>query len=472
VDLNRLRIDRETKARPAAGRRGRRRWAGWLVFLAVAAGVGWLLRAPILGFYDRLTLPAVEVVTATRASPVAAAAVSGTAANGYIVAARRAALSADTPGRVVEMSVEEGSVVRKGQVVARLYSKEYEAAVRRGEAELRSAHAAVAAAEAQVAAARKRLETQQENIAVAEARVTDAESSLELAQVEYDRELALLNKGAGTQDALDKARTALQSAKAKVTAERSLLTFAKARVTETEAEIAVAQANLRQSEAQIPIRQALFDEARATLEKTEVKAPFDGVVVLKDAEVGEVVSPNAQGAQSRGSVVTMVDFGSLEVQVDLPEKSLAQVAVDSPANIYLDAYPEIRYTGRVSRIWPTANRQKGTVELRIVFDRPDERLRPEMSVRVVFRDEAAKDPAPPQTGGESKVLALASCVVRIDGQTGVFVLERDVARFRRVELGEQRGGRVVVERGLDGGETLVNDPPPQLADGDRVRPNS
>lgn len=230
--------------------------------------------------------------------------------------------------------------------------------------------------------------------------------------------------------------------------------------------MSVAEARLAEAAATTKGRVAARDEAQAILEKTEVKAPFDGVVVLKDAEVGEVVSPNAQGGNSRGAVVTMVDFTSLEAQVELPERSLAQVAKGARARVFLDAYPEKGYEGAVDRIWPTANRQKGTVELRVKLENPDDRLRPEMGVRVVFLDPSVAAETAPQ---ESVVLVPESAVARAAGQTGVFELDRDVARFRAVELGGRRGQRVVVREGLEGGERLVDQPPQSLEDGARVR---
>src|SRR5690606_7887824 len=108
-----------------------------------------------------------------------------------------------------------------------------------------------------------------------------------------------------------------------------------------------------------------------------VRAPFSGVVVLKDAEVGEVVSPNVMGgASTRGAVATLVDFASLEVQADVPETSLKAVTVGAPARVFLDAFPERPYAGEVSRVWPTADRQKATVEVRVRLLEPDQRLRP------------------------------------------------------------------------------------------------
>jgi len=147
MDLNRLKIDRGGSSSRARGRR-RAPWAKRGIIAVVVLGLLWLFRQPLIGAYERLTLPEVEVVVAVKTDPLQAAAMSGVAANGYVVAARRAALSADTPGRIVAMNVEEGSVVKAGDVVAQLYSKEYAAAVRRAEADLYVTEAAVARAEA------------------------------------------------------------------------------------------------------------------------------------------------------------------------------------------------------------------------------------------------------------------------------------------------------------------------------------
>jgi RND family efflux transporter MFP subunit len=464
-DLDPLRIDRGGRAR----RRRRsplRRAGGWLVALLVVGALAWLFRTPLTRFVDRLRLPEVSATRATRTSPFAASAVSGTAANGYVVASKRAALSADTPGRIVEMNVEEGTVVRRGDVVARLYSEEYEAALRRAEAELESSKAAVVAAEAEAASVRAELESLRAQEGAATARVADAEARLRWGQQVLERAVKLRDDGVQTQDAVDAALAERDRATAQLDAERAALAAARAAVTQGGSRVSLADARLEQARSQVSVAVAARDLARATLDKTAVRAPFDGVVVLKDAEVGEVVSPNSQGASSRGSVATMVDFDSLEVQVELPETSLSAVRVGEPANVYLDAYPQSVYAGRVERIWPTANRQKATVEIRISFDEPDERLRPEMGVRVVF---SPREPQAADGEAAEVVLIPVASVVRLDGRAGVFVLERDVARWRAVELGAERGKRVAVASGLAGGELVVASPPPNLADGDRVR---
>ena len=236
-----------------------------------------------------------------------------------------------------------------------------------------------------------------------------------------------------------------------------------------DSETGALRAGLAEAQARLPVLAANREAAQATLDKTEVRAPFDGVVVLKDAEVGEVVSPNSVGGNARGSVATMVDFATLEVQVELPETNLSAAVVGDAATIYLDAYADRPYTGRVSRIWPTANRQKATVEVRVRFDAPDERLRPEMGARIVFGAAAQAQAAQTSSDGEAAVLVPLSAVVPIDGKPHVFLIERDVARVRAIQLGAEKNGRAVVRSGLQGGERLVDQPPPQLADGDRIR---
>ena len=219
--------------------------------------------------------------------------------------------------------------------------------------------------------------------------------------------------------------------------------------------------------------QAALEQAQATLVKTEVRAPFDGVVVLKDAEVGEVVSPNvAGGSTARGSVVTMVDFDSLEVQVDVPETSLRGVIRGGAARVFLDAYPGDPYAGTVARIWPTADRSKATVEVRIRFAQPDDRLRPDMGVRAVFLapGESSDEPdAPPPADEAQALLVPEDALVRIDGADAVLVVERGVARVRPVELGAREAGRAAVLSGLQEGEQVILDPPGSLDDGARVR---
>jgi len=471
LDLEPLKIDRGPRL--AQARRGPRRspWFGRLIALAVVVGLAVVFWKPLVAWTDRLRLPTVRVIQVTASSPLVSTAVQGTSANGYIVARVRAALSADTPGRIVEMNVKEGSVVKKGDVVARLFSDEYRALYERAEADLELAKASVVSRQAAAELTVSHVDRARADESVSVAELADAQAALRIAEIDVERWSQLVADNIAAQERKDTTEAVRDGAKARVQRAEAVLTGAREGVRAAELEQSVAGKQLAEAEALLPVKAAERDQAKATLDKTEVRAPFDGIVVLKDAEVGEVVSPNAVGAQSRGSVATMVDFATLEVQVEVPETNLAAVREGAPARIFLDAYPESAYEGSVLRIWPTANRQKATVEVRVGFDAPDARLRPEMGARVVFLGEEAEaaQVAQGNVATEPVILIPRSAVVAIDGQDHVFVLERDLARARAVVLGEERSGRVVVREGLHSGERIVDAPPARLEDGDRVQ---
>ncbi len=442
-----------------------------LLLLGVAA---WLFEDRARDLIDRFRLPEVATARAVRPSRVEASAVSGTASNGYIVARVRAALSADAPGRIVEMNVEEGQAVPKGFVVARLYADEYEAALRRAGAELEAARAAKERAGKDVAAATAEVDRLESSATATDADLAATRADEKLARRELARIEELVEEGFESVRLLDEQAAALESAVARVAAAAARHAAAQADLALGEARLDATRAAVAEADAAIAVRVAEQEQAAATLDKTFIRAPFDGIVVLKDAEVGEVVSPNSQaGGSARGAVATMVDFESLEVQAEVPETSLGGVAVGAPARVFLDAYPDRPYSGRVDRIWPTANRQKATVEVRVAFEELDDRLRPEMGVRVVFLDDDAAAPPPLDGSGggaASEVLLVpAEAIVANGGESGVFVVERDVVRFRRVEIGARRSDRVAVTSGLTEQDVIVLSPPPRLDDGDRVR---
>ena len=465
MDLQKLSIDRGAAVR----RRRRSPWIGRLIALGVLAVAAWLFRAPLLALLDRWRLPEVEVAVVVRSSPMALATASGTAANGYLVARRRAALSADTPGRIVQMNVEEGTVVKQGDVVARLYAEEDEAVLRRAEAELLAAGTAVASAGARVGAAQRRLEEARGLAASSAALLDEMQAGLDLARLEEERSANLFESGNDTRERLDRAAAERRQSEARVVAAQAAVANNELAAQSAEADVTVAEAERAQAEAGLSALSAARDLAQATLDKTFVRAPFDGIIVLKDAEVGEVVSPNAQGAQSRGSVATMVDPTSLEVQVELPETTLSSARIGERAEIFLDAFPDQRFGGTVLRIWPTANRQKATVEVRVGLDEIDPRMRPEMGARVVFSSKELQAAEQPADGGQEALLVPEEAVVSIGGEDGVFVVERDVVRFQALTLGGTTGRRVEATSGIKEGERVVLDPPARLADGDRVR---
>ncbi len=478
MDLQSLKIQR---AAPPPSRRRSNPWPLRAAVVAVLAAAAWLFGPSLLDFADRVRLPVVRTFPVTEAPAAAAAAVRGTAANGYVVAARRAALSSDVPGRIVELAVREGSVVKKGDVVARLYADEYRASLQRASAELTTAATAVGRAEAGARAAAAEVTQAESAQNSAAANLDEGRSQLVFAEAEYARAEELAKTGFGSSRDLDRARNDRDGARARLS---SLTAAAATAATAAEAarqRLAVAEVDIQVARAQQQAATAARDLAQATLDKTDVRAPFDGIVVLKDAEVGEVVSPNVVGGSTaRGAVCTMVDFDSLEVQANVPETTLPSVHVGAPADVFLDAFPDERYDGIVDRIWPTADRQKATVEVRVRLLKKDDRLRPEMGVRVVFRapSEQFRAPSEQPTGeavaagdaAQRRVIVVPeTALVQIDGHSGVFVLERDTVRFTPVEAGERRGGRVVIQSGLVTDQRVVLDPPPSLQSGDRVR---
>lgn len=471
MDLQSLKIDRSTK--PAARRRTNP-WPRRLVVTAVLGLGAWLGWPMLSAFADRVRLPEVRTAIVAEAPTVASAALRGTAANGYIIAARRAALSSDVPGRIVEMAVREGSVVKQGDVVARLYADEYRAALGRADADLATAVANLTRAEAAQRASAADLQQTTATVATLQAQRDEAAAQLVYLQGEHERAADLLRTGIGSPRDVERARSELDAGKARQQALAASLTTADSSITSARERVAVASAEITVAKAQRDAATASRTLAQATLDKTDVRAPFAGIVVLKDAEVGEVVSPNVQGgSNARGAVCTLVDFESLEVQANVPETTLGSVRLGAPADVFLDAFPDQRYAGTVDRIWPTADRQKATVEVRIKLTQRDDRLRPEMGVRIVFR--AADQPAPtdaPADGGKpagNLILVAETAIVTQGAQSGAFVLDRDTVRFVPVTTGERRGGRIVVASGLTVGQTIVVAPPPTLQSGDRVR---
>lgn len=463
TDLSSLRIDRGSRRR-----RRRNPWPGRILLLAILGGGAWLFQRPIVRFIEGVRLPEVEVSPLVRTNPATASGAEGAASNGYVIARTRAALSAERPGRIVEMNVVEGSRMNKGDVVARLDSSEQEARLESARAGLEFSLASVERAGGDVEAAVAEQERITRDVPRFEANLDSARSDAAYRAKQRARIQGLVDKGISEMQELDQAIRDDEQAKAAVAAAEAALGSASASAEAAGARTEAARRALKEAEAGTEQARAAVVEAEAALEKTYVRAPFDGVVVLKEAEVGEVVSPNSQGgSNARGSVATMVDFASLEVQAEVPETTLAAVVAGGPAKIYLDAFPREPYEGRIDRIWPTADRTKATVEVRVAFVVPDERLRPDMGVRVVFLEEEPEADAPP---AEELLLIPRRALVEVDGERGTFVLrDRGVVRFQAVQVGESTGNRVRVEAGLDGTEEVVLDPPTDLVDGARVR---
>jgi HlyD family secretion protein len=448
--------------------RGPGHWIKPVLLLGLIPLAVVLLWQPLKGLFGQMGAPKLAVAEVQRVTAAALMAEEGTSSNGYVVAARRAALSADTPGRIVELNVTEGSQVQAGDVVARLFFDELEQLVAVQNAQVLSAEANWAQSKAQLAASEAELPSLERDEAAALANIAAAKARERLAGLELERIKPLVKDLILPTRDRDRAEAELESASADRIAAEARREAAAANRLAGAARVEVSRAAVAVAEAGIANAKAALGAAQARLDNTYVRAPFDGVVVLKDAEVGEVVSPNvAGGSTSRGSVATMVDRASLEVQAEVPETSLAAVEVGRPARLFLDAFPEEPYAGRVDRIWPTANREKATVEVRVKFVSPDERLRPEMGVRVVFLPPGKELDSLATFSGERLMLPKTAVVER-EGQVGAFQLRQGKASFVPLELGEEQAGRREVRSGLEAGDKVLLDVPATLKDGSRV----
>lgn len=472
VDLSRLRIERqdEAAASPARGRgpRRRRRFPiGLLVVLALLGAGAWLLWPRVEPWVVRFRAPEVEtgfaaLVSADQVNTL-------TTAAGYVVARTRAALAAQAAGRLVELNVDVGSEVVKDQVIARIDAESWEAAKRQMEAQVEQQAAEAAAARVRVDIAGKALPRFDRAIAESRAWLRETETELAEARRVLDLEEQLAASGAGMVDTLKKARNdvlRLEAAKDRRAAAIETL----------QAERASAEAEIRGAEARVAVATAAEKEARAKVEQaakslrdTEIRAPFDGVILRKEAELGEMVVPAlAGGGTSRGSVVTIADFSTLEMEVDVFERDIAQVTPGAPARIILNAHAATPFRGAVRQIVPTAERSKGTVLVKVAFEwpdgRPDRRVLPEMGGKVEFQRARPEADAPPEVRVPARALTTRG------GARGVFVLDGTRIRWRAVETGAERGDSLAVARGLGGNEQVVLDPQESLDDGATVRP--
>jgi len=336
-------------------------------------------------------------VAVAAASGGAAASGEGISANGYVVARTKASVSAKIPGRMEYLGVREGSEVKRGEIIARLESGDYQAA-------LNAARATVAETEAQLVQARR-----------------DVDRARRLRQDQVISDVEVEN----------------------VTTRLKVL------------------------EAQLGAARAQRELAAANLENTRVRAPFDGTVLRKDAEVGEIVSPSsAGGGFTRTAIVTMADLGTLEVEVDVNEAYIAQIHNEQPARIILDAYPDTSFTGTVRQVVPTADRQKATVLVKVsILDR-DPRILPEMGAKVIF----LRDPkAQPVAAAPRRVTVPSAAVVQGPAGARVWVVEARKVAARPVQVGREQGENVEITSGLSGGESVVLRPPSGLKDGAQVR---
>ena len=376
-----------------------RRWP-WIVAAIVVIVI---VAGGIAAFALRGHVATVATSTAVAAGSSSDAAVLQ--ATGYVVARRQAVVSAQIIGTLTGVSVEEGEHVTQGQVLARLDDTQYVA-------QLQAAEAQYSAAQAQVAKGRATLQQDFADAARLNAVVARGYVSKQAAQQ------------AGTQ----------------VTTDRALLDAAVKQAAAAQANITLAKVNVGY---------------------TVIHAPFTGVVTVKDAEIGQIVSPYTVGG---GGIATIVDMNSLEVDVDVNETYISRVQPGMPVEAVLDAYPDWKIPAHVIAIIPSADKSKATVKVRIALDAKDPRIIPQMGVRVSFLEKTGKG-AKPLPG----VLVPKSAIVQRGGKDVVFVVSNGHLQQTPVTAGADFSDLKQVTHGLSAGAEVVTAPAAGLKDGEKVQ---
>ncbi|GJH24800.1 efflux RND transporter periplasmic adaptor subunit [Caballeronia novacaledonica] len=377
-----------------------RRRRNWLRYVVIAA-----ILVALIAVAFRLAGPqAVETATVTSVYPSQSYTLLN--ATGYVVPQRKAAVASKGQGRVEWLGVLEGTPVKEGQIIARLESNDVAASLLQ--------------AQAQVKVARANLELQR--------------AELKNAEVDLRRYKILAPQGAIPATQYDAALARFDKANASINSD--------------EAAIASAQANAQ--------------AAQVAVDQTVIRAPFDGVVLEKHANVGDNITPFSSASDSKGAVVTIADMKTLEVEADVAESNISRIAVEQPCEIQLDALPDVRFAGRVSRIVPTVDRSKATVLVKVRFVDRDARVLPEMSAKVAFLSK----PVPPEEK-KAVVAVQPTAVVTRDGKKVVYVVEHDTAREVPVTTSERIGDLLAVQ-GVKPGDVLVLAPGDKIKDGAKV----
>ena len=389
-ELKSLRIERTAKQRslpswapPAIG----------VAAVAVVLFVAWKLLAP------RVFVPEVETTAVALVSPAQAQQLL--VATGYVVPQRQANISPRIGGRVAKLFVEDGTVVKKGQLIAVLEDQDYRAQVVQAEADARSA----------------------------EARERRAQVEVRDAQRAFDREKTVQEKGVSTPAALDQVTARLDGSKAALSAARGDSASARARV----------------------------EVAKVNLENCYVRAPFDGRITQKLTDIGEIVfGAMSAGTGGRGGIASLADFSTLQVEADVSESQVAKLAIGTPAEIVLDAFPDRRYRGKVAEVRPRVDRAKATVTVKVAFVDDPKDVLPDMGAKVTFLakelDEAAAKAQP--------IAAVQADAVVDRGESKVVwvVNQDDQVQMVPVVTGPAMGGLVALRQGPPAGTKVVRKP--------------
>jgi RND family efflux transporter MFP subunit len=396
-DLAQLKIDKTAVSSRHGKPRSRLYWGAGVLLVILAAAL----------YFSGVVRPTatIEIVSVQQTYPSQGFTLLN--ASGYVVAQRKAAVASKATGRLVWLGVEEGSIVRKGQILARIENADVLAGQSQAAANLNSSRA-----------------TRDQMLA-----------ELHDAELSFNRFKTLLAEGIVSTADFDAAQ---------------------ARYRKAQAAVAGSDANIRAAS-------AALEATTVAVEFTFIRAPFDAVVLTKNADVGDIVTPLGAAADAKAAVVTIADMSSLQAEVDVSESNLEKVRVGQPCEIQLDAFPDLRFRGVVHMVVPTADRSKATVLVKVKFVDFDKRILPEMSAKVAFLTRSVG-------AGEQKPRTTVNPAAVVDrkGRKLVFLVQDKRVVETPVELGAKVGDLVEVKSGVKAGDSVVLHPSDKLRDGSRI----
>ena len=384
------------------GLTNRKRKPGLIVTIVVA-----IILVLFLTVYFR-SITAIEIESATVTTAYPSQSFTLLNATGYVVAQRKAAVASKATGRVEWLGVTEGSKVKKGEIIAQLENKDVSATMEQAAASVKVAEA---------------------DLQQGKAELTDAKASLKR-----------------TEDLL-----------AKNFISKSVYDVAVARFRKSQAAVIGYQAAVGAARAGLHV-------AQISVEQTLIRAPFDGVVLTKSANIGDVVTPFSSALNSKGAVVTMADMDTLEVEADVSESNLHKVKLEQPCEIQLDALPTIRLRGIVERIVPTVDRSKATVLVKIKFVDRDPNVLPEMSAKIAFLKKEM-----PTDQRTSRTVIQPDAIVKRNNRNVVFLIKEEAAIEVPIEIGLEIGDMVEVLKGPKPGDKIILRPGENIDNGDMVK---
>jgi RND family efflux transporter MFP subunit len=329
-------------------------------------------------------------------------------ASGYVVPQRKSSVAAKATGRLVALYVEEGNKIKKDQIIAQLENED-------------------------LAASRKQALA---NVDVSRAVYEQAKAELNDAQVSFERQKQLLSRELVAKSDYDTA----------------------------EARYKKAIATLASTDASIKASQAALNGVDVSLEYTRIRAPFDAVVLTKNADIGDIVTPLGAAANAKSAVVTIADMASLQVETDVSESSIEKLKPGQPCEIQLDAFPDTRFSGTIYMIVPTADRSKATVMVKVRFNTIDSRILPEMSAKIAFLSREVK-----KEEEKSRMAVSPKAIIDDGGKKFLFVVKQNRVKLTQVTVGAPFGDMVEILGGAVSGDKVVLSPPKNLKDNARIK---